>query len=68
MTKKLIIIGSTGSIGTQTLDVVRAYPDRFQVAALAAGRNTVLMEAQIRALSACGPKKPRRIFGSGWRT
>ena len=48
MTKKLIIIGSTGSIGTQTLDVVRAYPDRFQVAALAAGRNTVLMEAQIR--------------------
>ncbi len=48
MAKKLILIGSTGSIGTQTLDVVRAYPDLFHVTALAAGRNVKLMEAQIR--------------------
>lgn len=46
--KKLILLGSTGSIGTQTLDVVRAYPDLFQISALAAGRNTAAMEAQIR--------------------
>ena len=48
MAKKLILIGSTGSIGTQTLDVVRSYPDLFHVTALAAGRNTKAMEAQIR--------------------
>lgn len=35
--KRLIILGSTGSIGTQTLDVVRDFPDRFEVVALAAG-------------------------------
>ena len=46
--KKLILLGSTGSIGTQTLDVVRAYPDLFQISALAAGKNTAAMEAQIR--------------------
>ena len=48
MAKNLILIGSTGSIGTQTLDVVRSYPDLFHVTALAAGRNTKAMEAQIR--------------------
>ena len=48
MAKNLIIIGSTGSIGTQTLDVVRTYPNLFHVTALAAGRNTKAMEAQIR--------------------
>ena len=34
--KSLAILGSTGSIGTQTLDVVRAHPERFRVTALAA--------------------------------
>ena len=48
MAKNLIINGSTGSIGTQTLDVVRTYPNLFHVTALAAGRNTKAMEAQIR--------------------
>lgn len=37
--KKLAILGSTGSIGQQTLDVVRSFPDMFQVVALAAGNN-----------------------------
>ena len=37
--KRISILGSTGSIGRSTLSVVEAYPDRFQVVALAAGRN-----------------------------
>ena len=46
--KKIAILGSTGSIGTQTLDVVEANPERLQAAALAAHKNDVLLEAQIR--------------------
>ena len=46
--KKIGILGSTGSIGTQTLDIVRMYPDRLQVGALAAGSNVKLLEEQIR--------------------
>lgn len=45
--KKIAILGSTGSIGTQTLDVVRSNPD-LQVAALAAGSSVEEMERQIR--------------------
>jgi 1-deoxy-D-xylulose-5-phosphate reductoisomerase len=37
--KKLAILGSTGSIGQSTLSIVEQFPDRYQVAALAAGRN-----------------------------
>ena len=39
MVKQLCILGSTGSIGTQTLDVVRAYPERYSVYALCANRS-----------------------------
>ena len=46
--KGLAILGSTGSIGTQTLDVVRDFPGRFNVHALAAGRNLSLLEQQVR--------------------
>ena len=46
--KKIVVMGSTGSIGTQTLDIVRAYPDRLCVVALAAGSNVSKMEEQIR--------------------
>jgi 1-deoxy-D-xylulose-5-phosphate reductoisomerase len=35
--KRIALLGSTGSIGTQTLDVVLKHPDRFRVVALAAG-------------------------------
>lgn len=45
--KVLSILGSTGSIGTSTLDVVRHFPDRFQVVALAAGRNLELLARQV---------------------
>ena len=44
---RLAILGSTGSIGQQTLDIVRALPGRFQVLALAAGNNTGLLERQV---------------------
>jgi 1-deoxy-D-xylulose-5-phosphate reductoisomerase len=43
----LTILGSTGSIGTSTLDVVRTLPHEFRVFALAAGRNTELLARQI---------------------
>ncbi|MEE0956296.1 MAG: 1-deoxy-D-xylulose-5-phosphate reductoisomerase [Eubacterium sp.] len=46
--KKLAILGSTGSIGTQTLDVVRFHPEDFQAVALAANRNVDLIEKQAR--------------------
>ena len=37
--KQIAILGSTGSIGQSTLDIIRRYPERFRVASLAAGRN-----------------------------
>ncbi len=46
--KKIGVMGSTGSIGTQTLETVRKYPERLKVSALAAGRNVALLEAQVR--------------------
>ncbi|AMA72701.1 MULTISPECIES: 1-deoxy-D-xylulose-5-phosphate reductoisomerase [Aneurinibacillus] len=46
--KKIAILGSTGSIGTQALDVVRQHPERFSVAALAAGQNIGLLAEQAR--------------------
>lgn len=45
--KRLAILGSTGSIGQQTLDVVRSFPDRLRVAGLAAGGNAELLAKQI---------------------
>lgn len=47
--KKLTILGSTGSIGVSTLEVVSAYRDRFQVVALTAGSNLELLKQQIEA-------------------
>jgi len=45
--KKLAILGSTGSIGVNTLEIVRQYPDKFRVVALAGGKNLKKMEEQI---------------------
>ena len=45
--KKIVVLGSTGSIGTQTLEIVRENPD-LKVIALAAGTNVTLMEEQVR--------------------
>ncbi|MDJ0339432.1 1-deoxy-D-xylulose-5-phosphate reductoisomerase [Cryobacterium sp. PH31-O1] len=44
--QRVIILGSTGSIGTQALDVIRANPERFEVVGLAAGSNRELLDAQ----------------------
>ena len=46
--KKLIILGSTGSIGTQALDIARANPDKYTIVGLAAGSNAELLEKQAR--------------------
>ena len=45
--KKISVLGSTGSIGTQTLDVIRQYRDRFEVTALTCGHNVSLLRKQI---------------------
>lgn len=48
MVKQLCILGSTGSIGTQTLDVVRTYPERYSVYAICAHRSINKLIAQAR--------------------
>lgn len=47
--RRVAILGSTGSIGVQALDVVGRFPDRFEVVALAAGRNVERLAAQAQA-------------------
>ncbi|MFC5401973.1 1-deoxy-D-xylulose-5-phosphate reductoisomerase [Cohnella soli] len=47
--KKIAILGSTGSIGTQTLDVVSRMPEHFEVVGLAAGNNVDLLLEQVHA-------------------
>ena len=46
--KAISVLGSTGSIGTQTLQIVEEFPDRFRVVALTAGRNLELLIEQIQ--------------------
>lgn len=46
--KAISLLGSTGSIGTQTLDIVAQHPDEFRIVGLAAGRNVALLTQQIR--------------------
>ena len=55
----LVLLGSTGSIGTQTLDVVRRMPERFRVLGLAAGRNLDALEAQAHEFH------PRYLWAAG---
>lgn len=47
--KSIIILGSTGSIGTNTLDIVQRFPEDFRVIGLTAGGNIDKLEAQIRS-------------------
>ena len=56
MRKKIAIFGSTGSIGTSTLNVVRRNPDLYEVSALVAGNNLALLRRQIREFS------PRHVY------
>ncbi|MEO8457876.1 MAG: 1-deoxy-D-xylulose-5-phosphate reductoisomerase [Chloroflexota bacterium] len=53
---RVAILGSTGSVGRQTLDVIRSMPGRFNVVALAAGNNVTTLEEQAREF------KPRMLF------
>lgn len=46
--KAITLLGSTGSIGTQTLDIVAQYPEQFRIVGLTAGRNITLLAQQIR--------------------
>ncbi len=46
--KQIVILGSTGSIGTNTLDIVEKFPAQFRVIGLTAGHNDEKLEAQIR--------------------
>ena len=57
--KQLAVLGSTGSIGQQTLEVVRALPHRFQVVGLAAGKNIKLLAEQINEF------KPSFVYHQG---
>ncbi len=49
--KQLAILGSTGSIGVSTLDIVAAHPDKFRIVSMTAGRNLPLLLQQIRQFS-----------------
>ena len=53
--KNLALLGSTGSIGINVLNIVRQFPDRFQILGLAAGRNVKLLSDQVLEF------KPKRI-------
>ncbi|MDO8643677.1 MAG: 1-deoxy-D-xylulose-5-phosphate reductoisomerase, partial [bacterium] len=60
--KKLVILGSTGSIGVQALDLVARHPDRFKVEGLVAGRKIDILKEQIlkfrpRVVSVQGEKE-----------
>jgi 1-deoxy-D-xylulose-5-phosphate reductoisomerase len=66
--KRVAILGSTGSIGTQALDVIARHPDEFSVVGLAAGRNVELLRDQVRVFhpgvtstAADGPAGLRRV-------
>ena len=58
--KRLVILGSTGSVGRQTLEIVRAFPDIFDVIGLAADKNTSLLMTQIDEF------KPRMVFSASY--
>ena len=46
--KSISILGSTGSIGSQALEIIRRFPERFEVAGLCAGKNAALLAEQVR--------------------
>ena len=60
--KQLAVLGSTGSIGQQTLEVVRALPHKFRIVGLAAGKNIDLLAKQINEF------KPRFVYCQDKRT
>jgi 1-deoxy-D-xylulose-5-phosphate reductoisomerase len=67
--KGLVVLGSTGSIGRQTLDVVRAFPDEFRIVGLAAGLNLDLLVSQIEEfkprVACCALEEHRGMLPEG---
>ena len=66
--KKIALIGSTGSIGKQVLNVVRNNPDKFSVASLAAGNNLTLFTEQVKEFKppvATAIKRPEENLPDG---
>jgi 1-deoxy-D-xylulose-5-phosphate reductoisomerase len=64
--KKVAVLGSTGSIGQQALDVIRALPDELEVVALTGNKNLKLLEKQIREFQPkmfCSSVKPDVNYG-----
>ena len=64
--KHIAVLGSTGSIGTQTLDVVRQHPDRFSIFMISANNNAQLLVSQALAYQVphvviCNPQKYREV-------
>ncbi|MFQ5904047.1 MAG: 1-deoxy-D-xylulose-5-phosphate reductoisomerase, partial [Candidatus Binatia bacterium] len=49
--KSIVLLGSTGSVGVSTLDLVRSFPNEFRVRGLVAGRNLKLLASQVREFS-----------------
>jgi 1-deoxy-D-xylulose-5-phosphate reductoisomerase len=68
---RLAVLGSTGSIGNQTLEIVRALPSHFQVVGLAAGENQDLLRRQVAEFKpklVCLSKHPgHSSLGEGWQ-
>ncbi len=52
MKKRIAVLGSTGSVGSQTLDVVRQFPDEFEVVGLSAGKNLEKLADQVKEFDA----------------
>ncbi len=61
MTRGVVVLGSTGSIGTQALEVIDRHRDEYEVVALAAGRNAELLSQQARAFGV--PADCARVCG-----
>ena len=59
--KRIAILGSTGSIGTQALDIVRTYPDKYSVEVLTAGKNS--LQLMIAIFPATGNMQKKIKFG-----
>jgi 1-deoxy-D-xylulose-5-phosphate reductoisomerase len=64
--RRVVLLGATGSIGTQALDVVRAHPDRFEVVGLAAGRDAdalvaIADELGVTRVALGDPRAARRL-------
>jgi 1-deoxy-D-xylulose-5-phosphate reductoisomerase len=67
VTRGVVILGSTGSIGQQALEVIQAYPDELQVIGLAAGRNLDRLAEQVRIWSPAYVSAPTLEPGQRWQ-